>query len=762
MSEFGTVSKRRIKSKPIVRFYYFFPFQLFLLHLKRNHILLFFWVLLTLYVTGNLGASYGVDSLFLAPTYMGEISFISFIIIGFSFGGFIMAFHIYTYILFAHEFKFLATLSRPFLKFCINNMIIPLVFLIIYIYQIQSFLRAEELMSYTPITGFILSLFLGLIIFYIISIFYFVKFNKNVYAISGKTENYYDDLGKSSLKQSNFIKKQKNAKNYLDKRTWHVETYLSGFFSISLARSTKHYEKQLLEKVFSQNHINASFFELALLVSFLVLGFFREKEWLNIPAGASIFLLFTLLIMVFSIFYSWFKGWTLTILIVLIFGFNYMSTHFHWFEFRNYAYGLNYSNPVDYNLDKIKEISFDQENLQKANNAAINSLENWKKKNNVVGGLPKLILVNTSGGGLRAALWTVHLLHHLDSVTNNKFFNHTHLITGASGGMIGATFYREMKLKQIEDKQFKINGNDLKDSMGKDLLNPLAFSIATTDMFMRFKKFQDVHFQYTKDRGWFFENQLVSNLNAFHNKRLKDYHSVEYNSIIPTIIFSPSVVNDGRRLLISSQPISFLTYEDSINNLNHKSSFEDVEFNQLFANNSPQNLKITSAIRMNATFPYILPMVVMPTSPKIEVMDAGIRDNYGLSTSIKYLSKFKYWIKNNTSGVIVVQIRDKQKSDKIKDKQSGSLISKLFTPLTNVYSNFLNIQDYNHDNLIESIEDWYDGSIQMINFNIEQVENEEISMSWHLTSKDKSKIYEQLNNEENLKSIEKIKFQLLN
>ena len=49
----------------------------------------------------------------------------------------------------------------------------------------------------------------------------------------------------------------------------------------------------------------------------------------------------------------------------------------------------------------------------------------------------------------------------------------------------------------------------------------------------------------------------------------------------------------------------------------------------------------------------------------------------------------------------------------------------------------------------------------MVSFNIEHVENEEISMSWHLTSKDKTKIYEQLNNEENKKSVEKIKQLLL-
>jgi hypothetical protein len=327
--------------------------------------------------------------------------------------------------------------------------------------------------------------------------------------------------------------------------------------------------------------------------------------------------------------------------------------------------------------------------------------------------------------------------------------------------MIGAAYYREMMLNAIAKDDLSLNGEEIKNAMGTDLLNPLAFSIATTDMFIRFKKFQDEHFEYTKDRGWFFESQLVSNLNAFYDKRLIDYDSVEYNAVIPTIIFSPSLVNDGRRMLISSQPISFLTFQDSLDYTSSRSSLENIEFNALFANNSSMNLKMTSAIRMNATFPYILPMVVMPTSPKIEIMDAGIRDNYGLSTSLNYIKKFRFWIQNNTSGVVVVQIRDKEKVAKIQDKQSGSLISKLFTPLTNVYSNFLKIQDYNHDNLLENVNDLYDGTVDMVSFNIEHVENEEISMSWHLTSKDKTKIYEQLNNEENKKSIEKIKQLLL-
>ena len=138
--------------------------------------------------------------------------------------------------------------------------------------MIFEFLLVEELLSFFDVVSSVFALIIGLVIFYLISIAYFIKFNKNVYVISGKTETYYDDLSKAKVKESNFINKKKNSRVNIYKKTWHVETYFSGFFSINLARSTKHYEKALIEKVFAQNHINASFFELVLITSFILIG----------------------------------------------------------------------------------------------------------------------------------------------------------------------------------------------------------------------------------------------------------------------------------------------------------------------------------------------------------------------------------------------------------------------------------------------------------------------------------------------------------
>ncbi len=758
MAEESSIHERRINSKFFNKIIYFFPIQLLFLHVKRNHILLLFWLVLFLYITGNLGVGFGIDTLFLAPIYLGEIGAWSFLIMGFSLGGFIMAFHIYSYILFSRDFTFLATLSRPFLKFCLNNMLIPLLFIVTYLIQIFLFLTVEELMNYWLVIAYLICVLTGLSVFYILSILYFIQFNKNVFVISGKTETYFDNLGNNKVKESNFIKKKKNSRVNVYKSTWRVDTYLSGIFSINIARSTKHYDKELIQKVFTQNHVNASIFELALIVSFLGIGFFRDITWFNIPAGASIFLLFTLLIMLFSVLYSWFKGWTLTLLIIAIFSFNFLTNQFHLFEFRNYAYGLNYDLKPKYDHENINDLQHDHIKIDESIQENIEILNNWNIKNKGLS-KPKMVFVNTSGGGLRSALWTVHVLNHLDSITNQALIKQTHLITGASGGMIGAAYYRENYKKRINGES-SANGVEMKSRMSKDLLNPLAFSIATTDMFYRFKRFDDGNYIYTKDRGWFFEKNLIENLNCFNGKRIMDYKSPEYDADIPMMIFSPSVVNDGRRLLLSPQKITFLCNNDT-NLFAEKIASENIEFLTFFKGNDPQSLRMSSAIRMNATFPYILPMVFLPSEPRIEVMDAGLRDNLGLTTSIKYIENFKNWIHEHTSGIVIIQLRDKEKKTKIRDKQSGSLISKLFTPLTNVYGNLLKIQDYRNDEMLNQLKSSFKGKIHYVEFSLKEGSSDEISMSWHLTSKDKKQIYEQLNTEENQKSIQKVSNLLL-
>ncbi|MDV7399199.1 hypothetical protein RZS08_47755, partial [Arthrospira platensis SPKY1] len=104
-------------SQRLRRIIYFFPLQLLVLHVKKNHMLLLCWLLLFLYVTGSLGVKYGIPNLFLYPEYFGRVGFFSHAIVGFALGGFIIAFNLYSYTMHGYRFPFIATLARPFLKF---------------------------------------------------------------------------------------------------------------------------------------------------------------------------------------------------------------------------------------------------------------------------------------------------------------------------------------------------------------------------------------------------------------------------------------------------------------------------------------------------------------------------------------------------------------------------------------------------------------------------------------------------------------------
>ncbi len=746
------------KAKMWRKIVFFFPFQLVVLHLKRNHLLMLFWLILFLYVTNSIGADYGIASLFLAPEYLGRIDFMSFGILGFALGGFMISFNIYSYILHAKQFQFLAATSRPFIKFCYNNFIIPMAFYFLLLVKSYRFQVDQELI--VPLEA-LLNLFamsVGILLFLLLSALFFRLRNKNIFHLSGKDESYFESQRKS-VKTSVLLKENTLYSRMSRKRRWIVESYINSPFSIKATRDTSHYDRNLLKQVFAQNNVNASIFETILLISFIAMGLFREIEVFNIPAGASIFLLFTFFLFLFSALYSWFRGWTLTLLIICIVVFNYVSTTSDSFKFRNYAYGLDYSVKVEYSWENLKDKSQNKDRFDYSIKHTIKILENWKIKNRKITGKtkPKLILLNTSGGGLRASMWTMEVLSTLDSTFNGNFFEQTQLITGASGGMLGASYYRQLFLQSKTDTT-QNRSQYYVDKIGKDLLNPLAFSIATSDFLFRYQSFADGNYTYTKDRGYSFEQRLVQNLDGtFANTRLFDYYVPESEAQIPMMVFSPSVVNDGRRVLISPQPISYLTYaDDSLYTSTYHSS-ENIEFSHFFERNNAINLKFTSAMRMSATFPYILPMVTMPTEPPIELMDAGVRDNFGLKTSVEFLRTFKNWIASNTCGVIIVQIRDKQKFFETTNTANGGLLQRLLAPFNSFYKNTIRNHDYSNDQLIAQVHDWFPGKMDMITFYLDQPGDKKISMSWHLTSLDKKNIREAMKSKDNLKSMERIK-----
>ena len=115
-------------------FYYSFPVQLLFLHFRKYQVLLLFWFVLFAVVDSRFMNSFGADSLYLAPEYLGNVNSISAALVGASIAMFIMSWNISTFVLFSRHFRFLAATTNPFLKYCINNSVIPILF-IRWIYQ---------------------------------------------------------------------------------------------------------------------------------------------------------------------------------------------------------------------------------------------------------------------------------------------------------------------------------------------------------------------------------------------------------------------------------------------------------------------------------------------------------------------------------------------------------------------------------------------------------------------------------------------------
>src|SRR6185436_3939815 len=203
--------------------YHSFPIQLVVLHLKKFQVLLIFWYILFSTVNGSFMKSFGADSLYLAPEYLGEVTPAAAAIVGAAIGIFIMSWNITTFILFSRHFRFLATTTNPFLKYCINNAVIPLVFLIFYFWHAIRFDIEKELMSGTEILLMILGFLGGLILLISISLIYFFRYDRSI--IRRLTPVITDPHQfKAQFK--------KNETKLSESRLIKVEWYLNSIFSL--------------------------------------------------------------------------------------------------------------------------------------------------------------------------------------------------------------------------------------------------------------------------------------------------------------------------------------------------------------------------------------------------------------------------------------------------------------------------------------------------------------------------------------------------
>lgn len=743
---------------------YSFPVQLLLNNLQRNHVLMLCWALLFLMITGSFGTYLGIPYLFLDPEYLNKVNFTSFFIIGFCLAGFTTAFHITCYINDGHRFSFIGTLSKPFTKFSINNSIVPLLFLGIYIHQIIRFQINNEYTTPEGLAMNITGLLTGYIAMTLIFFVYFLFTNKDIFKY---VVCQIDEKIKSNVKvtRASAMKKLDIAK----KKQVRVDNYVDYDFKVKPVLKNRFYDRGTILQVFDQNHFNLVIIELFIFVVVVVLGIFKDYPAFQLPAASSFMILLTIFVMMAGAFSYWFGNWSATFAFLLFLLFNYLTAE-DFFTKRYEAFGLDYlRQPTEYSVKTLKALN-DSSTIETDKQKTMVMLESWRKKF-PEGTKPKMVFLCVSGGGKRAALWTFTSLQTADSLTGGKVFNNSILITGASGGLIGASYFRELKLRKSLGEYENPYSPTHRMKISTDNLNPMIFSLLANDLFIGFTQFEYAGHLYQRDRGYTFEEQLNQSTDGKMDKAITAYDSVELNAVIPMMILTPTIVNDGRKLYIAARPVSFMNSEVENFASYESQKYSGVDFHHMFADHGGEDLRFLSALRMCATFPYITPNTTLPTSPPIYIMDAGISDNFGITDAARFLYAYRDWIAENTSGVILVSIRDSAKLGNISQHEGQNIIDAFTQPISSVYNNFEHFQDINSDMLIGFSKSWFKNEIHRIDLEYEAEDyvpvlqkmdsirkhNARASLSWRLTTREKQSIIDNISSYKNQQALAKLK-----
>ncbi|WP_340152527.1 patatin-like phospholipase family protein [uncultured Marivirga sp.] len=737
---------------------YSFPFQLILNHFKKNQLLLLCWVLLFSIINGGFAKGLGIPYLFLSPEYLNEVSFQSYLIVGLTLGGLIVAFNIASYILDGYKFHFIGTITKPFSKFSLNNSLIPIAFIINYVIQVINYQMLYEFMGFWQASILASAVPLGIFISIFILQLYFWFTNKDFREVLA--ERVEKRIKKLTIGRIAAVKYHKDLKKQ--------QTEVVGFFDLKFkwVKVNQQDDKKIfgvINSIFDQNHLNTVIAELFIFVIILILGAFRDYPYFQIPAAASAVLFISIILMAVGAITFWFRSWAITGAITIFFLINYLST-VDFISKTHYAHGLDYETEATlYSQNAIDKLSNDTV-INEDKNTTLKILNNWRQRFEQK---PKMILLTASGGGQRAAYWTMNALQKADSITNGNLFKHTVSISGASGGLIGAAYFRELKYLEKKNNDINIYDSQYLSNIGKEALNPIIFSLLTNDIFFRYQSFDYGGYSYPKDRGYAFEQKLNRNLGGILNKRIIDYKEPELKAEIPMLLLAPTSVNDGRKLYITPNSTSYMSSksitDDSLNTLMDNRS---IDFLRMFKDQGSENLSFLTALRMSASFPYITPNVNLPSNPSLEIMDAGLADNFGVSDAVLFLYNFKDWIAENTSGVIILTIRDSKKAAIIDKKQNLSILEKLFTPISNIYNNWSNVQDTRNDLLIEYASEWFDGNLShaMLTYDAGQTISddsikkmthiqERASLNWRLTGREKYNIRNAINSSENQKTL---------
>ena len=751
-----------------------------MVHLKRNYVLMLSWAFLFAVVLEAFGQIVGVPYLFLDPEYLGRVSYKSMALVGLAFGLFSMAFHLTGYALDGERFRFLAGFKYPFLIYYLNNGVLPTLFITVYAYSFITF-QAEAgghtpLMSSALMTVFLLAV--GVVHTAAHMVFRLGQRSKLARAGLRMDEQF----GRSRLYRITVLRQART----LQRSGYQISHFLNRKLRWRKADPV-HLEAPEVWPAFRRMHLLAVGLEIFLVILLLFLGYVMAGQQDRIPAAASGILFLTLVVLVLGAIGYWLQGWMTLMVIVAVFAINHLYTR-GYIKNDYQAAGMHYdAGLVDDSLPlqnqflpdtlqsdllhmegvlrKRLEVGGERFEYNEARFAEADSSSHLASRIPYPVSKPRAVFICFSGGGQRAALWALRCLQRVDSATGGALYQNTILMTGASGGMLGAALYREARHRKMPARLM----DTLYWKLGQDLLNPIIFTYLNHDLPLRYRTYRYGARTYSYDRGRAFDQQFHLNTGGILQKSLSDNAVAEREGQIPLLLLSPMVADDGRKLLISPQPISFMAAPAA--GLWGRQEAAGIEFRRKFARQGADSIDFMAALRMNATFPYILPNVTLPSKPPMRIMDAGLADNFGIQNASRFIQAMAPWLEQNTSGLLILSIRDSPKSGFTRTGDRQTLFDQAFNPIGSLYANWSYLQDTQNDQYLQMLAkslsipidyqtiEYGIGGNDLAGYNLigrARYQQKRASLSWHLTEFEKANIYRTVNAPRNTKVLQRL------
>ncbi len=369
-----------------------------------------------------------------------------------------------------------------------------------------------------------------------------------------------------------------------------------------------------------------------------------------------------------------------------------------------------------------------------------------------------IVLVATTGGGIQSAAWTAQVLTGLNQSIPH-FSRHIRLISAVSGGSVGAMYFTAA----YQNGEVPASTGNLVDSAEQSSLDQVTWGLAYPDLLFGLLpaikgigvangqiRTSDSGFIFM-DRGRMLESSWRNRLPASQtDATLLSWEKDTAAGIRPAVIFNSTLVETGDRYLLSSSGFT----KPAANQAKLEQYLGRWEFFKLYPNS---DLRVVTAARLSATFPYVTPASRMLRNdsdknadarfyrPEPHAVDGGYYDNYGMVSLLDWLNNGLQSDPSLKPKILIIEIRAYPVVTEARPSSSSyGVLFQLSNPLRTM-ANVRGTGQLSHnaldENLINHIyaDQICEATFEFTNTDARGCPRNE-PLNWHLTNDDKQAV----------------------